>query len=149
MPLTCRAVDKQPGKRTTSLSRDEVTIGIMLFSQAAALFAAFCPSWFTVRSPFFHEQESVDGNRLSIRAGEVAATALVMSTGWAVGARSGARTTRKNIPLLISAAISAIFVAGYEACIAHPATEDTIKFGINTDIDNERQIINEYAESCA
>jgi hypothetical protein len=73
----------------------------------------------TVASPFFHEQEAKEGNIKRIRAGEVAATAIVVGTGWAVAARSVG-----NIALWASIAISAVFVAGYEFQIAHPSKPD-------------------------
>lgn len=67
-------------------------------------------------SPFFHEQEAREGNIKRIRAGEAAATVIVVGTGWAVAARSTG-----NIALWASIAISAVFVAGYEFQIAHPS----------------------------
>lgn len=98
------------------LSKDDATIIILLIGEASGVFAGFCPSWFTVASPFFHEQEAKDGNIKRIRAGEIAATAIVMGTGWAVASRSTG-----NIALWASLAISAVFVAGYEFQIAHPS----------------------------
>ncbi len=92
---------------------------VLLIGEASGVFAGFCPSWFTVASPFFHEQEAKAGNVKRIRAGEIAATAIVIGTGWAVSERS---TT--NVPLWASLFISAIFVAGYEYQIRHPSTED-------------------------
>ena len=100
-------------------SRDDITILILLVGEASGVFAGFCPSWFTVASPFFHEQEARDGNIKRIRAGELAATAIVVATGAAVSARSS-----NNTALWASLAISAIFVAGYEYQIAHPSTKD-------------------------
>jgi hypothetical protein len=99
-----------------ALSRDDATILILLVGEASGVFAGFCPSWFTVASPFFHEQEAKAGNVKRIRAGEVAATAIVVGTGWAVSARSS-----NNVALWASVAISAIFIAGYEFQIAHPS----------------------------
>ena len=83
------------------------------------MFAGFCPSWFTVASPFFHEQEAREGNVKRIRWGEAAATTIVVSTGAAVAWRSNT-----NIALYASLLISAVFIAGYEYQIAHPSTED-------------------------
>ena len=60
-----------------------VTI-ILLIGEASGVFAGFCPSWFTVASPFFHEQEAKAGNVKRIRAGEIAATGIVLATGAAV-----------------------------------------------------------------
>jgi hypothetical protein len=95
------------------------TILILLIGEASGVFAGFCPSWFTVASPFFHEQAAKDGNIKRIRAGEVAATAIVMGTGWAV-------STGEVGPfaLYASAAICAVFIAGYEYQIAHPSKSD-------------------------
>lgn len=101
-----------------NLSKDDSTIMILLIGEASGVFAGFCPSWFTVASPFFHEQEAKAGNVKRIRAGEAAATAIVVATGWAVSSRSSG-----NLALYASLAISAIFIAGYEYQIAHPSTE--------------------------
>lgn len=99
-----------------ALSADDATILILLIGEASGVFAGFCPSWFTVASPFFHEQAAKEGNIQRIRAGEVAATAIVLGTGWAVS-----RGMKNNFALLASAAISVVFVAGYEYQIAHPS----------------------------
>ena len=101
------------------MTDDNLTIMILIIGEASGVFAGFCPSWFTVSSPFFHEQESKEGNVRRIRWGEAAATAIVLSTGAAVSYR-----TKDNIPLIASAIISGIFVAGYEYMIAHPASKD-------------------------
>jgi hypothetical protein len=74
---------------------------------------------FTVASPFFHDQEAKAGNVNRIRAGEVAATAIVLGTGWAV---SGGALGR--FPIYASIAISAVFIAGYEFQIAHPSKNE-------------------------
>lgn len=98
--------------------KDDVTIFILLVGEASGVFAGFCPSWFTVSSPFFHEQSAKEGNVKRIRWGEAAATAIVVASGWAVSYRTG-----KWSMLWVSMAISAIFVAGYEFMIAHPSKE--------------------------
>jgi hypothetical protein len=98
---------------------DGITIIILLIGEASGVFAGFCPSWFTVSSPFFHEQEAKDGNVKRIRWGEAAATAIVIATGLAVSAR-----TRTALPTVASAAICAVFIGGYEYMIAHPSTDD-------------------------
>lgn len=103
-----------------ALSKDDATIIVLLIGEASGVFAGFCPSWFTVASPFFHEQEAKAGNVKRIRAGEVAATVIVVGTGWAVSARSTG-----NIALWASVLISVLFVAGYEYQIAHPSKPDT------------------------
>lgn len=100
------------------LSTDDVTIIILLIGEASGVFAGFCPSWFTVSSPFFHEQEAKEGNVKRIRWGEVAATAIVVATGFAVTMR-----TRSKAPLYASMAICGVFVGGYEYMIAHPSSE--------------------------
>lgn len=101
------------------MNKDEITIIILLIGEASGVFAGFCPSWFTVSSPFFHEQEAKDGNVKRIRWGEIAATTIVVSTGLAVSMRSASK-----LPLYASIAICAVFIAGYEFMIAHPATDD-------------------------
>ena len=107
---------------------DGITIIILLIGEASGVFAGFCPSWFTVSSPFFHEQEARAGNVKRIRWGEVAATAIVVATGAAVSHR-----TKTALPLVASLAICGVFVAGYEYMIAHPATEDAAGSTLATD----------------
>lgn len=92
---------------------------ILLIGEASGVFAGFCPSWFTVSSPFFHEQEAKAGNVKRIRWGEIAASLIVVATGAAVSMRSDSK-----LPLYGSIAICAVFVGGYEYMIQHPATED-------------------------
>jgi hypothetical protein len=101
------------------MSRDDITIIILLVGEASGVFAGFCPSWFTVSSPFFHEQESKAGNVKRIRWGEIAATGIVVATGAAVATRS-----KNNLALYASIFICLVFVTGYEYMIAHPASED-------------------------
>jgi hypothetical protein len=100
------------------MGHEDTDIVILLIGMASGVFAGFCPSWFTVASPFFHEQNAKDGNVKRIRWGEIAATMIVVATGWAVS-----NTTGRSAPLMASIAISAIFVGGYEYMIAHPSTE--------------------------
>lgn len=97
------------------LSRDDATILILLVGEASGVFAGFCPSWFTVASPFFHEQDAKKGNVKRIRAGEAAATAIVVGTGWAVSARG------HRLALWASLGICAVFIAGYEYQIRNPS----------------------------
>lgn len=99
------------------LSKDDATIIILLIGEASGVFAGFCPSWFTVASPFFHDQEAKPGNVARIRAGELAAASIVIATGAAVSSR----TSDNNVAFWASLAISAIFIGGYEYQIAHPA----------------------------
>lgn len=101
------------------MSRDDITIIVLLIGEASGVFAGFCPSWFTVSSPFFHEQDAFAGNVKRIRWGEIAATLIVVGTGAAVAMRSD-----NNAAFWASVAIAATFVGGYEYMIRHPATED-------------------------
>ena len=100
-------------------AQDKAVTMILLIGEASGVFAGFCPSWFTVSSPFFHEQEAKQGNIKRIRWGEAAATLIVLGTGAAV-----AHTMNDPFPLAASALISLVFVAGYEYMIAHPSTMD-------------------------
>jgi hypothetical protein len=102
----------------SAVSKDDITIFILLIGEASGVFAGFCPSWFTVSSPFFHEQSAKEGNIKRIRWGEMAAVAIVVATGAAVAWRSD-----NNFALWVSLLISGVFVAGYEYMIAHPSTE--------------------------
>jgi hypothetical protein len=101
------------------MGEEDVDIVILLIGMASGVFAGFCPSWFTVSSPFFHEQEAKAGNVKRIRWGELAATGIVVATGWAVSNATG-----RGTPLMAALGISAVFVGGYEYMIAHPASDD-------------------------
>src|ERR1035437_7497843 len=101
------------------LSQEQIVILILLIGEASGVFAGFCPSWFTVASPFFHDQDAKAGNVKRIRQGEAAATAIVLATGWAAS-----RGSKSNIPFWGALAISAIFITGYEWQIKHPSKED-------------------------
>jgi hypothetical protein len=96
----------------------QVATTILVIGEGAAMFAAFCPSWFTVRSPFFHDQDAHEGNVQAIRQGEAAATLLTVAVGWAASA-----LVRSPLPFFGALGISAVMIAGYEWSIAHPATE--------------------------
>jgi hypothetical protein len=100
-------------------SSSRAVILILLVGEASGVFAGFCPSWFTVASPFFHEQEAKAGNVKRIRWGEAAATVIVIATGAAVAYQQG-----DWFPMFAAALITAIFIAGYEYQIRHPSTED-------------------------
>lgn len=101
------------------MADDRVTIMILLIGEASGVFAGVCPSWFTVASPFFHEQEARAGNIKRIRWGEAAATLIVVGTGAAAASRQNDRFL-----LWASIVIAVIFIAGYEYQIANPSTED-------------------------
>lgn len=101
------------------MNKDDITIIILLVGEASGVFAGFCPSWFTVSSPFFHEQDAKEGNVRRIREGEIAATAIVVATGAAVSMRSS-----NNLALWASIAISLVFIAGYERAIAKPSKKE-------------------------
>lgn len=102
-----------------NMNKETAALSIMIVGEASGVFAGFCPSWFTVASPFFHEQEAKDGNVLRIRWGEAAATIIVMLTGYGVYLVTGNWT-----PFWVSAFICAVFIGGYEYMIANPSTED-------------------------
>ena len=91
----------------------------LIIGEAVGTFASFNPSWFTVSSPFFHEQEAHAGNVRRIRWGEVAATAVTVGVGAAM-----TYVVKDPAPLAASVVISVIEVLGYEYMMAHPATED-------------------------
>ena len=91
----------------------------LIIGEAVGTFASFNPSWFTVSSPFFHEQEAHEGNVRRIRWGEVAATLVTVGVGAAM-----TYVVKDPAPLVASVVISAVEVLGYEYMMAHPATED-------------------------
>jgi hypothetical protein len=92
----------------------------LIIGEASGVFAGFCPSWFTVSSPFFHEQDAREGNIRRIRWGEVAATLIVLSTGAAISYHTGSK-----LPWWVSVATCGVFVGGYEYMIQHPAKDDS------------------------
>lgn len=98
--------------------RTIINSSILLLGMASGVFAGFCPSWFTVASPFFHEQGARNGNVKRIRWGETAATFIVLALGVAV-----ADAHDSIVPFVAAVLISAIFVGGYEYMISHPAIE--------------------------
>lgn len=91
---------------------------ILVIEAGAALMASFCPSWFTVRSDFFHDNGAVAGNRTSIRHGYTAAAVLTVATGWASSVM-----VRSSLPMVGAVLITGIEIAGYEYCVRHPARE--------------------------
>lgn len=91
---------------------------ILLVGMSSGVFAGFAPSWFTVASPFFHEQGAVEGNIKRIRWAEAAGSVITIAMGAIL-----ANQEDSPIPLVASILISIIFCAGYEFMIAHPSTE--------------------------
>lgn len=104
-------------ENTSTTTGGQIATTVLVVEAAASLYAAFCPSWFTVRSPFFHEQDARKGNVQSIRQGYTAATLLAIPTGLA-----SSFLVRSPLPFLGSVAIAAVMIGGYEYSIAHPAT---------------------------
>ncbi len=98
---------------------DVTAATVLVIGTGAGLFAAFCPSWFTVRSDFFNDQGSRAGNVKAIRQGEIAGAVTTMLQGLAA-----ARLVHSPMPLLGAAVVCAIMVGGYEWSIAHPAAEE-------------------------
>jgi hypothetical protein len=99
-------------------SGGQIATTILVMESAASIFAAFCPSWFTTRSPFFHEQSAREGNVQSIRQGEIAATLLTIPTGIAASF-----LVNSWLPAIGAVIISAVMIGGYEYSISHPATD--------------------------
>ncbi|TCO52997.1 hypothetical protein [Actinocrispum wychmicini] len=101
-------------------SRQALDTTILLVGMSSGVFAGFAPSWFTVASPFFHEQGAREGNIRRIRWAEVAGSAITVAMGWAL-----AHEERSAKPLIASVLISVTFVMGYEYMIRHPSTDDS------------------------
>lgn len=99
-------------------SAQDMAVAAIIIGEASGVFAGFCPSWFTVSSPFFHAQEAKEGNVKRIRWGELAATVIVLTTGVSMSYLSG-----QWLPMYVSTLICAVFIFGYEYMIAHPSTE--------------------------
>lgn len=101
------------------MNNTDVAAVALIVGTASGVFAGFCPSWFTVASPFFHQQNCREGNIKRIRWGEICAAVIVIGMGAALG-----HLSRNNAVFWASIGISVVFIAGYEYMIAHPATED-------------------------
>ncbi len=100
-----------------SRSGGDVATTVLVIGEGAALFAAFCPSWFTVRSPFFHEQSARAGNVQAIRQGEIAATILTLGVGAAATVM-----TNSMWPVVGASIVSVVMILGYEYSMTHPAS---------------------------
>lgn len=100
------------------MSADDIALLVLLVGEASGVFAGFCPSWFTVSSPFFHDQAAKQGNIKRIRWGEAAATAVVLATGLAI-----TQVTGKMAPTVAAVGICALFIGGYEYMIANPSKD--------------------------
>lgn len=101
------------------MDKDDLVFIPLIVGEASGVFAGFCPSWFTVSSPFFHEQDAKEGNIKRIRWGEAGATLIVVATGWAITYH-----TKSPLPLLVSLLTCGVFIGGYEYMIRHPSSED-------------------------
>lgn len=95
----------------------QIATTILVMGEAAAIYSSFLPSWFTISSPFFHEQSAVEGNRKRIRQGEIAASLLTIGVAFA-----GSAMTASPWPLVGGLATAAVMVAGYEYALRNPAT---------------------------
>lgn len=95
-----------------------IATAVLIVGTGAGNMAAFCPSWFTVRSPFFHDQSAREGNVKAIRQGEIAATALTVAEGWAASMLTGSA-----LPLIGAVIVCGVMVAGYEYSMRHPSQE--------------------------
>lgn len=98
---------------------DVTAATVLVIGAGAGLFAAFCPSWFTVRSDFFNEQGSRSGNIRAIRQGEIAGTATTLLQGYAAS-----HLVHSFLPFMGAIGVCIIMVVGYEWSIAHPASSD-------------------------
>lgn len=99
---------------------ETIALTVILVGAGAGTFASFCPSWFTVRSAFFHEQSHKPGNIAAIRQGEAVGTAITLAEGVAAS-----YLTKSLLPFFGAVTICAVMVIGYEYSIAHPAIEDS------------------------
>jgi hypothetical protein len=98
----------------------EVIAGtILVVAEVPNLYSSVLPSWFTISSPFFHEQGSHEGNVRRIRQGEMVATAEALAIGW------GASVMFKSwLPFYGVVVMTAIQLIGYEYALNHPASEE-------------------------
>lgn len=99
---------------------DVTAATVLVIGAGAGLFAAFCPSWFTVRSDFFNEQGSREGNIKAIRQGEIAGTLTTLLQGYAAS-----HLVHSAFPFVGAIGVSVVMVVGYEWSILHPAAEES------------------------
>jgi hypothetical protein len=110
-------LDKVTGMKTANGEAAAATV--LVIGAGAGLFAAFCPSWFTVRSSFFNEQDGRKGNRKAIRQGEVAGTVTTLLQG-----AGASHLVKSPLPFLGAVAVCVVMIWGYEWSLAHPAVEE-------------------------
>ncbi|MDA8333322.1 MAG: hypothetical protein M0027_19330 [Candidatus Dormibacteraeota bacterium] len=101
-------------KRKAALTAGTVGIAILAAGDAANFLSGACPSYMTIASPFF--QEHREGNLKRLRQGEVIGGGLALLVG--VGASLAADSA---LPFWVTAAVTAVLLAGYEWSASHPS----------------------------
>lgn len=94
---------------------------VLILGTGAGTFASFGPSWYTVRSPSFHEYGTKDGNIRALRQAELAGGIATMFQGIAASWLSGSW-----LPTVGAAVISGVMLAGYEYAIWHPVSHNKL-----------------------
>jgi len=101
----------------------EVIAGtILVVAEVPNLYSSVLPSWFTISSPFFHDQGSKSGNVKRIRQGEAVATLEALAIGWGASVMFNS-----PLPLYGVAIMVAVQLIGYEYALRNPASEEDDK----------------------
>lgn len=96
---------------------EAIALSVLVWAETPNFYSGLLPSWFTISSPFFHDQAAFEGNRRRIRQGELVASIL------ALGAGAGASyLSRSPLPLIGTIVMGAVLIAGYEYALRRPAT---------------------------
>jgi hypothetical protein len=103
-----------------AISNQDLALAVLMAGTVPNNFSAPCPSWFTISSPFFHEQEAHDGNVKRIYQGMAAGSALSLVEGYAVSVLADTW-----LPLVFTVAIVSLLDLGYWYAMTHPATDET------------------------
>lgn len=94
------------------MTREDITIFLLLIGEAVGVFSLFCPSWHDVST---FEGPTRESRVKRTRAGMLAASVVVVGTGAAI-----MRATGKLEAFYVGVVVTGVIVAGYEAMISNP-----------------------------
>ncbi len=118
-PSARDAREPNPVKMMDGLEGDKLALTVLMMGTVPNNFSGPLPSFFTISSPFFHDQAAEYGNRKRIWQGLVMGSAVSLGEGFAVSVLADSW-----LPLIGTAAMVAIYGTGYIYSLNHPATEE-------------------------
>ena len=101
------------------VSGDKLALTVLMMGTVPNNFSAPLPSYFTISSPFFHEQGAHDGNVKRIWQGLAVGSSISLAEGFAVSILADSW-----LPLIGTAAMVAVLGSGYIYAMNNPATEE-------------------------